>query len=38
MCKWRASLPQDCCVVDLYEYGIKKTGMCNSQSDLYVIT
>lgn len=38
LCKWRENLPQDCGVVDLYEYGIKSSGMCNSQSDLYVIT
>jgi hypothetical protein len=38
MCKWRETLPQDTCVVELYEYGIKEYGSCTNMAELYVIT
>lgn len=36
--QWRSKLPQDSCVVDLYEYGIKNHGACSGLSETYVIT
>ena len=35
---WRSKLHPDHCVVDLYEYGIKDTGMCSGLSEVYAIT
>lgn len=38
ICKWRENLLPEYCIVELYQYGIKRSAMCNSYPDLYVIT
>lgn len=36
--KWRTALPEDSCVVEVYEYGVKGHGLCSGEATSYAIT
>ena len=36
--QWRAELPSEDCIVEMYEYGVKNGGVCDSFDEYFVIT